>query len=52
MFDTDYIFDRENVQILDNEAFCGKRLIDEMIRMKNQTRRVNLQDDTEFLGGN
>jgi len=42
-------FDWENVKILDEEPYLGKRLISEMLHIKKQTNSINLQTDTEGL---
>jgi len=42
-------FDWENVKILDNERFLGKRLILEMLHIQLQQSSLNLQADTDFL---
>jgi len=42
-------FDRENVEILDEEVHFNKRLISEMIFIKKQFKGLNLQRNTEFL---
>jgi len=42
-------FDWDNVEILDKEWFLIKRLISEMIYIKRQNNRLNLQSDTECL---
>lgn len=42
-------FDWENVGILDEEPYVGKRLISEMIFIKRQINSLNLQSDTEKL---
>jgi len=42
-------FDWENVKILDTELNYNKRLISEMLHIKEQTNGINSQKDTEFL---
>jgi len=42
-------FDWENVKILDNERFLGKRLISEMLHIQLQQSSLNPQADTDFL---
>jgi len=38
--------DFDNVEILDEEPFLGKRLMSEMIHIKRQRNALNLQSDT------
>jgi len=42
-------FDWEEVEILDVERNFNKRLISEMINIKSQKNRINLQTDIEAL---
>jgi len=42
-------FDWENVKILDTKSNYNKRLISEMLHIKEQTNGINSQKDTEFL---
>jgi len=42
-------FDWDNTQILDFETNYNKRLISEMIYIKEQKKSINLQTDTEML---
>jgi len=42
-------FDWENVEILDDKVYFNKRLIFEMIFIKEQSKGLNLQRDTELL---
>ncbi|EFN62053.1 hypothetical protein EAG_01370, partial [Camponotus floridanus] len=44
-----HTFDFDDVEILDEEAFLGKRLISEMIYIKRQKNALNLQSDTVKL---
>lgn len=39
-------FNWDEVEILDEESFLGKRLISEMIHIKRQTNSLNLQSNT------
>lgn len=45
----DHTFDFDGVEILDEEAYLGKRLISEMIYIKRQKNALNLQSDTMKL---
>ncbi|EFN69163.1 hypothetical protein EAG_11529, partial [Camponotus floridanus] len=42
----DHTLDFDGVEILDEEAFLGRRLISEMIHIKRQRNALNLQNDT------
>lgn len=42
-------FQWNNIEILDNEPIRNKRLISEMLFIKNQKSSLNLQTDTECL---
>jgi len=42
-------FDWDNVQILDTESNYNKRLVSEMLLIKEQKYGINSQKDTEFL---
>jgi len=42
-------FDRDNVEILDEEIHFNKRIISEMIYIKKQSYGLNLQHDTNSL---
>jgi len=42
-------FDWSNVKILDHEPNYNKRLVSEMLHIKEQKKRVNSQKDTELL---
>jgi len=42
-------FDWKNVKILDAVSNYNKRLISEMLYIKEQTNGINSQKDTEFL---
>jgi len=44
-----YSFDWEKVEILDRESNYYKRLIYEMLHIKEQKNGINSQKDTEFL---
>jgi len=43
------MFDWNNVKILDTESNYNKRLVSEMLHIKEQKRVINSQKDTEFL---
>jgi len=43
------MFDWNNVKILDTESNYNKRLVSEMLHIKEQKRGINSQKDTEFL---
>jgi len=45
----EYEFDWDNVKVLDEEINYKKRLISEMIHIKNQKCGLNSQNDTELL---
>lgn len=45
----DHDFDWCNVKISDEKSYFGKRLISEMLHIKKQTNRLNLQTDIEGL---
>jgi len=45
----DHDFDWENIKILDTESNYNKRLISEMLHIKEQKKGINSQKDTEFL---
>jgi hypothetical protein len=47
----DHTFDWSNVRILDSESNYRKRLISEMIHIKEQKNGINLMKDTELLDG-
>ena len=42
-------FDWSNVRVLDSEPNYSKRLISEMLHIKEQHNGINLQKDTELL---
>jgi len=42
-------FDWENIKILDSECNYNKRLVSEMLHIKEQKNGINSQKDTEFL---
>jgi len=42
-------FDWDNIKILDIESNYNKRLVSEMLHIKEQKNGINLQRDTEFL---
>jgi len=42
-------FDSENVQILDHEHNYHKRMISEMIHIKEQNKGLNYMNDTDLL---
>lgn len=42
-------FDWRNVKILDKEQSCNKRLISEMLHIKNDPQNINKQSDTELF---
>lgn len=42
-------FDWENIIILDNERFLGRRLTSEMLHIQSQNNSLNLQTDTDCL---
>ncbi|EFN65276.1 hypothetical protein EAG_15259, partial [Camponotus floridanus] len=44
-----HAFDWENVRILDTEIHYKKRLISEMLHIKEQKHGINLNTDTELL---
>jgi len=44
-----HTFDWKNVKILDSESNYNKRLISEMLHIKEQSNGINLMKDTEFL---
>ena len=46
---SEHDFDWDNVKILEEEPCYGKRLISEMIHIKKQENRLNLQNDREGL---
>jgi len=45
----DHVFDWDNVKVLDCEHNYQKRLISEMIHIKEQKNGLNYMSDTEFL---
>ena len=49
MLKNNHVFDWNNVKILDSESRYQKRLISEMIHIKEQVNGINLQKDTECL---
>lgn len=44
-----HLFDWDNVKILDTETNYHKRIISEMIHIKEQKQGINLNTDTELL---
>jgi len=44
-----HMFDWNNVKILDTESNYNRRLVSEMLHIKEQKRGINSQKDTEFL---
>jgi len=44
-----HFFDWKDVRILDSESNYNKRLISEMLHIKEQSNGINLKKDTEFL---
>ena len=42
-------FDWDNVKVLDHERFYYRRLISEILYIKQQSKGLNLQSDTDFL---
>jgi len=49
MLEHSHTFDWKNTQILDTEPSYFKRLISEMLHIKEQPNGINAQTDTEFL---
>jgi len=49
MLEHSHTFDWKNTQILDTEPNYFKRLISEMLHIKEQPNGINTQTDTEFL---
>jgi len=49
MLNHDHTFDWNNIKILDTESNYNKRLILEMLHIKEQMNRINSQKNTEFL---
>jgi len=49
ILELDHIFDWENAKILDFESFYYKRLISEMIHIREQKNGLNLKKDRELL---
>jgi len=47
--DFNHNFNWENIKILDTESNYNKRLISEMLHIKEQKKGINSQTDTEFL---
>jgi hypothetical protein len=45
----DHTFDWKKIKILDSEPNYKKRLVSEMIHIKQQNNGINSQKDTEFL---
>ncbi|KYN27905.1 hypothetical protein ALC57_02691 [Trachymyrmex cornetzi] len=46
---TSHDFNWDNIKILDKEKFWNKRMLSEMIHIKKQKYRLNLQNDTYKL---
>lgn len=46
---TGHEFDWNNVSILDNEPHYVKRLISEMLHIKNQSNSINIKEDIDLL---
>jgi len=44
-----HTFDWNNVRIMDSESNYNKRLVSEMLHIKEQRKGINLQKDTELL---
>jgi len=44
-----YLFDGENFEILDFESNFNKKLISEMLHIKEQSNGINSQKDTELF---
>jgi len=44
-----HTFDWNNVRIMDSESNYNKRLVSEMLHIKEQRNGINLQKDTELL---
>lgn len=42
-------FDQGNIKILDKEQSYNKRLISEMLHIKNELQNINKQSDTELF---
>jgi len=49
MLSCNHSFDWNQVRILDTEPNYNKRLISEMLHIKEQSNSINSQTDTEFL---
>jgi len=49
MLDFSHTFNWNNIKILDTEANYYKRLVSEMLYIKEQTNGINTQTDTELL---
>ncbi|XP_011860757.1 PREDICTED: uncharacterized protein LOC105557945 [Vollenhovia emeryi] len=49
MLEFNHNFDWDNTQILDIEPYSNKRLISEMIHIKEQNNGINSHNDTELL---
>jgi len=49
MLNHDHTFDWNNIKILDTESNYIKRLISEMLHIKEQVNEINSQKGTEFL---
>jgi len=45
----DHNFDWDNIKILDTESNYNKRLVSEMLHIKEQKNGINLHKDTELL---
>jgi len=49
ILDLNHNFDWDNIKILDTESNYNKRLISEMLHIKEQKNGINSHNDTEFL---
>jgi len=49
IYNFNHLFDWENVKTLDKEENYYKRLVSEMIHIKEQNNEINFQKDTECL---
>jgi len=49
MLNQDHTFDWKNIKILDTESNYNKRLISEMLHIKEQVNGIYSQKDTDFL---
>jgi len=49
IIDFEHSMERNNVNILDTEANYNKRIISEMLYIKEQSNGINSQKDIEFL---